>query len=83
MKLLTWFGRGLCESCPNPVLDTNRDEPLFLKICVVESGEVAPTDASSLEPELAAVVKVVQGWRFRPFLVDGVPQAFCFLERFR
>jgi hypothetical protein len=56
-----------------------------IRICVTEAGKVSSVEI--LKPSIPVIdlqlPKVVGGWLYYPYLVDGLPTAFCYPLNYR
>jgi outer membrane biosynthesis protein TonB len=83
---LKWGYRRIYQSfprLPHSLSGQNKEFSVELQLCVAADGQVSHVGlrrgaARELDE---AVVATARTWRYRPYLVDGVPRPFCHLMK--
>ena len=83
---LKWGYRRIYQSfprLPHALSGQNKEYSVELQLCVAADGQVSHVGlrrgaARELDE---AVVATARTWRYRPYLVDGVPRPFCHLMK--
>lgn len=80
--------RGQCLECPVPklpeaVLPKGRTAWAMVKICVDTAGQVVSTKmVKAISPGADAEIdKALRKWKYRPYLIQGRPVPFCYIQR--